>query len=469
MHVYQVPLIPTDLRHEEAMRLSINAINSMKNVVQSVLEKIELRTAKYLERLERIDSRLELASKKIEALKDSKKAVIIYSPNKYPETLKDFEPTFQRSAGQQPALKRVKAEEIQNALDPISNKNPKEKLQFYHVRFDDKKSPKKMPSKFGVHVPLQLIRSVDSLLVFRQDEKHDKSKGSSNSSFPIDSGRKLDAAPVSMTNKAHNRQIADELFYTPGMDTAPELDVPTDLPNLPGIAGDISFSQDDDFMIVPSHSKLNLSIQADSVDMPQPQPIVEQAIVKPPSSDVTKNSNRDESIPVPAPRTVAAPAPPVAPVPAAPKNDDYIIPPPPPPPPPAAFNLPVPAPSTVKSQEVPQSNEARSNLMAAIRSAGGKTKLRAAADRVPKNEKVRKDKAASTAPVGDFMSDLRNRLTMRRKGISGAKDGSSQQPQQQPKLPEPATMISRLSQLIPPPSFTDEDLPREEGSDEDWN
>lgn len=423
----------------------------MRDVVSNVLGKIEARTAKNLERLERIDARLDAANRKIETLKDSKKAVIIFSPSKYPETLQDFEPTFDHEAGRAIQAKKVTAGEVQSTLDPVINKQPREKLQFYHVRFDETKVPKKVPPVLGVHVPLSLIRSVDSLLVFKKDERHEKSKASSSSSFPIE-GRKLDAAPASISNKTHSRQVAEELFYTPGMDTAPELDVPTDLPNLPGIAGDISFSLEDDFMIVPSQSKVNFSIQADAVDNTKTPSVTSV------SQDKTlEQSESQPAQPIPAPRSVAPPPQPAV---ASQPKEDYII--PPPPPPPMAMQ---PPPPMVKQQEAApvQSNEARSNLMAAIRSAGGKTKLRAAADRAPKQEKKKeKAAAAAAAPAGDLMSDLRNRLTMRRKGISGAKE-------QGQKPIEPSSMMSRISQLIPPPSFDDDNLPREAGSDEDWN
>lgn len=74
----------------------------------------------------------------------------------------------------------------------------------------------------------------------------------------------------------------------------------------------------------------------------------------------------------------------------------------------------------------------RSNLMAAIRNAGGigRAKLR---HTVPKEESGNRWSSASVG--GDLMADLHAKLALRRKGIAGS-GGSA---------------LERMSSLIPPP------------------
>lgn len=261
-----------------------------------------------------------------------------------------------------------------------------------------------------------MITSVDSLLVFKDDGKHGKSKTPSSSALVDGGSRKLEAAPVSIT-KGQSRPQVDDMFYTPTIDEAPELEFPMDIPDLAGVAGDISFT-DDDFLAV--------------VEQPQrPRAPVVQEVQPTVSVPV-------DTTPVPAPRvTIQETAPAISSI-------------PPPPPPPMMMMMEPPQPSTTPKKDLPDATQARSNLMAAIRGAGGKLRSRAAADRVPEPKK--KEKAE---PVGDLMSDLRNRLSMRRKGISGAKNQV-----------ESDSLMGKISSMIPPPPM---DTATEEQSDEDWN
>lgn len=200
-----------------------------------------------------------------------------------------------------------------------------------------------------------------------------------------------------------------------------------DIPDLPGVAGDVNFSLNDDFLEVSS--KPAKKVVSKPV-LEEPKPHIEEPIrEEPPKVQVTVP---EVKIPTPAPRS--QPSEPATP----------SIPPPPPPPMAGLSAEPV-------KKPLPDLSAARSNLMAAIRSAGSKS-LRAAADRVPAEPK-KKEKAP---PAGDLMSDLRNRLTMRRKGISGAKDQ------------QPDGLMSKVSMMIPPPPL-ETSTEKTEESDEDWN
>lgn len=93
--------------------------------------------------------------------------------------------------------------------------------------------------------------------------------------------------------------------------------------------------------------------------------------------------------------------------------------------------------------DVPQM-DGRASLMDAIRNAGGKMKLRSAAER--KKESKKKKQEESTKGGGDLMSDLAEQLRMRRKGISGgdARGGSH-------SAKGSKNILDKISDIIPPP------------------
>lgn len=78
----------------------------------------------------------------------------------------------------------------------------------------------------------------------------------------------------------------------------------------------------------------------------------------------------------------------------------------------------------------------------------------------------------STAPGGDLMADLHNKLAMRRKGISGAKDIESSINASRAAIATAATidsgpnLINRISAMIPPPTHGSDS---DESDADDWN
>ncbi|XP_063697962.1 WASH complex subunit 1 [Culicoides brevitarsis] len=448
MRLFEIPIIQPDLRHEEAILQSLNTLDYLNEVIGSVFDRIDQRIASNQAKVQDINRRIGVVNSKIESLKDSKKAVIIYSTNKYPEQEKDFTPIFGDETENQvpkPVLKKLSASDVKSSPEKVNHRKPQEKLQFYHVKEPEK--AKKINKNIGPNSDLlDIIRSVDSLIVFKKDDKLSKSKTSSASSMPME-GKKLEAAPASITNKNQKKNL-ESIFYTPSaVDNAPQLDLPMDLPDLPGIADDITFSMDDDFMIVPSRGRSDTiaSLGLTVTDSPKVTTVPQVDSLPPQVPSDQSNENLETKTEIPKP--------PPAPIPQT-RTEEYIIPPPPPPP----SDIPKPPPPPMASKtpaEIPVASNARLNLLADIRKAGGKAKLRpaAASDRKPPSEK----KKEKPEPTADLMSDLRNRLQMRRKGISGAKEN-----------PQPTDMMSKLSSLIPPPSM-EQKFNKNNESDDDWN
>lgn len=197
------------------------------------------------------------------------------------------------------------------------------------------------------------------------------------------------------------------------------------------------FNTDDDFLIVPSRSS------GDTVSKVTTPP---ELVTSP--TNVVSVDNVSQKEPEALQAIVPVQKKELEPQKVIPK-EEYIIPPPPPPPSMAVPKLDL---SKLKQDPSKVSN-ARLNLLADIRNAAGKTKLRpAAADRNFESEK----KKEKPPPPEDFISDLRNRLQMRRQGISGSKDQE-----------QSGNILTKLVSIIPPPNTTNE-KPSKQDSDEDW-
>ncbi|GAB0087798.1 hypothetical protein DMENIID0001_021480 [Sergentomyia squamirostris] len=424
MHLYSVPLIQQDLRHEEAIIQAVNAFEYLENVISDVFATINARIDKNNSRVDDIRHRINVANAKVEKLVGIKKSVTIYSPAKYPsgETVEDIPVTFPTSHPDD-TVKLNQDYTVESQLDPVSHKRLQDKLHFYHVRKINEQSSSVIPE--GLGAPPAHLTSINSFLLFNTAEnpyehynKVDPLSGTirttSSSTVLEDDSQKMEAAPLSISNRnAQPKKVSDNFFYTPQHDDAPALDVPDDLPDLPGIAGDVTFSEEPHqafpettpgtiSTLLPTDDELDLNI----------------SVIKP--------VEIHEEVP---------------------KIAEISSPPPPPPPQPMMTSSP--ATSTAKpsaEKSLPQMSDARSNLMEAIRQAGGKTQR--AAEQKPPGKK----EAPPPAGGGDLMADLRNKLTSRRKGISGAKDATG--------------VMDKISALIPPPPKPTPTMDASE--DDDW-
>lgn len=322
----------------------------------------------------------------------------------------------------------------------MESKRYSDKLQFFHLKRNRQEAPEKPSLVFNTN-------SINSLITFVGNENiimnETISKQKTKEPKPAEPDHD-DTTDFSRFSSLIKSKQENEHFYYPNMNQAPEIDLPMDLPDLPGIANDISFSISEQELIVPSLARMNIVN-----DLPEVAELIE--------AETTKKAQEVKQ--PEAGRTVAPevhdPAPPPVPL---------NIPPPPPPPIPASFvPAPPPIPAETKAnqapQKVPQANDDRSSLMQAIRNAGGKSKLRtvAAADEQPNFP----TKKPTPAPAGNLMEDLHKKLAMRRRGIAGAKEAKK----------EKASIMEKVSSLIPPPTkrseSSDDSASSESGNDWD--
>lgn len=386
--------------------------------------------------------RLEKASAKIESLKGSKKAIRIYSPAKFPiMSPPKFITTFDKDF----TTSNIDfSYNIRNI--PFDNADPKQyadKLQFFHLR-NRLQKPEMQSLVFTTKSVNSLITFVNNENIILNETSPKLRSVNQAASKELDENDSTDFSRFSTLMKSKHDN--EHFLYFPNINQAPEIELPTDLPDLPGIVDDISFSfnMSDQELIVPSLAKMNIINE-----LPNVADLIEAESSKKLKEAENKTSSDKKS--TESQKPIVSRDPPSAPT--------YI---PPPPPPPVPINLiPMPPPVTAAKmpekqtkQILPESGDDRSSLMQAIRNAGGKSKLRsfAAADELSPVEK----KKVQAAPAGDLMSDLHAKLALRRRGIAGSKEAKK----------EKASLMDKVSSLIPPPpKRTESD---NESSDSEW-
>ncbi|XP_066143130.1 WASH complex subunit 1-like [Euwallacea fornicatus] len=313
--------------------------------------------------------------------------------------------------------------------------------QFFHVKTSDQK--KTSISEGLGDIPPD-TKCINDLLLFNTgrniyknfklgDSHEDQENINNNNNYYTTS--ELGPAPFSISQRSSMQHAnKDNYFYTPKVEELPDLDVPWDLPDLPGIADDVRYEIDGSTII--ALSAVNTATHNVELDLPDLMEV---------KADI------ETLLPV----SVVPPPPPIEDIPILPPVHQVVEPPKevkehisepkkPPSPPPVTILA---------------TNDSHASLMDAIRKAGGsqKANLRKTLEE-PKNPRGPR----KAAPAGDLMADLHSKLMMRRKGISGIKN-----PDQGSSTTD--STFARLSSIIPPPTKSS-DAGSGVSTDEDaWN
>ena len=151
--------------------------------------------------------------------------------------------------------------------------------------------------------------------------------------------------------------------------------------------------------------------------------------------------------------------------------------PPPPPPPPPPSVTPTSTSGTSRDKAKPTTpiptDNSRASLLESIRMAGGKPKTKTIKEKkIDKKLKQKENEELgstknSSGGGGDLMSDLMNRLALRRDGISGNQKTISKKSGNALKPESNVSAMDRISAMIPPP-IVDSDNELSDPED-DWN
>lgn len=388
-----IPLLPYDLGYEETILQLIKSLDCLDKVVECVYKHVrgninsqKLEIVKLSEKLNNITNRVQLLS-------NTKKSIQVYCSSKYPAThlQKDYEYSYDFE------IKSDITDNIQVDHQICVSNNPADKLKFYHVDDESKKlsKNKNVIQMKGLGKLPDGVNYINSLLLFNSNENLYKNYVLSNPYKVKITQMTKQVEKVENINKPvftlplNDTENQFNYSYTPEYEEVPSIDVPTDLPDLPGIAGNVLCFKNEEENIgipvvcnpssvvdLPSFDELNNIKNNEIVTDNLIQ--TEQEIIKPTEAEELSTILYIQN-----------------------KNDHIE----------SIDN------SVKKEQNVNKMYDNNINthsvLMDEIRNAGGlkKAKLRSVVDRKTNNE---------TMPTGDgLMADLHKKLAMRRQGISG--------------------------------------------------
>jgi len=467
--MYEVPLIPNDMRQEEAILHMVGAINQLSKVSADIFKRVGAKIEESEKKLQAINQRIDVANAKIETLKESNKATVIYSSARYPgpDTHQDYKFLFDNTLQNSPLgkCKPVKQNITKKKFDDFKQNDLQKKLHFFHVKPRPKDAS--IPDGLGT-IPGDLT-SCTSLTVYNTAESpyHDgtkvdpleaKQKSKTNFTDEADGSKNdIGLAPSSFNDTGISQ--SEQLFYNPELGDLPNFDLPDDL-DLPNVAQDVAYIADDGPGIAPSINIMEMlpDIPDDIPEVPETVIATEvQAPPPPPSAGPVVQTPAPVVAPPPPPPPSAGPPPPpsAGPPPPPPSQDEPDTSPPPQAGPPPAAAPPPPS----------AAPEGRGGLLDAIRKAGGSSGagLKSVKERKAEEKMKREEVAAASSGGGDMMGDLMAKLSMRRKGISGTKPVVERE--------ESLSTMDRISLMIPPPPVAagNQEDSEEDQDDDDWN
>uniref|UniRef100_A0A914VVD7 WASH1 WAHD domain-containing protein n=1 Tax=Plectus sambesii TaxID=2011161 RepID=A0A914VVD7_9BILA len=270
--MYSVRLIPPDLRREDAMVQVADALDELDRVVEDVFSRISDRLSTCQRRAVAVSRRTDSLQVKVDQIKQLKKAVAVFSPAKYPDSI-----VYSNDAAvfDRPTRARLhKDEHLSPTRRPIKQRFPasldvkaivEEKNRFYNPQVK-RNSAQQMDFREGLGPTPRGLTSVADLLLFNTSlnpykysavddplEHLGKIRPVLPSELVEDNESSLGDAPTTIGQRelAQKRQV-DPFAYRPELGDVADFDVPDFLPDLPGIASDVSFASPTFGSIAPS-------------------------------------------------------------------------------------------------------------------------------------------------------------------------------------------------------------------------
>uniref|UniRef100_A0A2K6EK96 WASH1 WAHD domain-containing protein n=1 Tax=Propithecus coquereli TaxID=379532 RepID=A0A2K6EK96_PROCO len=252
---YAVPLIQPDLRREEAIQQVADALQYLQKVSADIFSRdLALRQSQSSDQV--------VAQILWGCWLLSVKGTCVFSSAKYPapEHLQEHSSIF--TGAQDPGLQRRPRHRIQSKHRPLDGRALQEKLQYFPVCVSTTPQPEDAAEE-GLGALPSNISSVSSLLLFNTTENLykkyvllDPLAGAITKTHVMlgaETEEKLFDAPLSISKREQlEQQVPENYFYVPDLGQVPEIDVPSYLPDLPGIADDLTYNADLGPGIAPS-------------------------------------------------------------------------------------------------------------------------------------------------------------------------------------------------------------------------
>lgn len=480
----RLPLSSSDISQEESIGQIIDAVITLKKVSDEVFSRLETRSREVQARIETMSKRTEVVKKKIERIPTMKTSVTIWSSSRFPGEEKLERKTVFDSYGTLPST--AQDESVSCALLPSSRlstpldlrRELEERKHFFvPSALLHKKKQYPLPVRDREEDRLSSLGSFDCGKLGYGDEvamkdeeeakkrRREKERRAKEEAAATEEGREGGLlSGHSRLFQSTNGETSGLAYHIGGLlQNVEDLDLPNILPDLPGVASDLTFdsvsflhsnSSPFDSLLNSLPNTIDGETKGDKDHMAHPPP---------PPPPPSQQSNAVIPPPPPPPISTTVPPPPPPPPPALLSPS---APPPPPPPPP-----PIMTPSPPLSSS--NGGDQRISLMDAIRKAGGtkNAKLRSAAMERKSGGKQLEEVEDKTSAIGkktngggDLMSSLAKALEARRKVMTG-KDSDSAAPVGRKKSSMSGVM-GRISELIPPPPPDDGD--EDDDSTEEW-
>jgi len=427
-----IPLLPYDLGYEETILQLIKSLDCLDKVVECVYEHVRGNINSQKLEIVKLSDKLNNIANKVQLLSNTKKSIQVYSSSKYPAShlQKDYEYSYDFE------IKSDITDNIQVAHQICASHDPTDKLKFYHVDNESKKISKNKDiiQMKGLGRLPDGVNYINSLLLFNSNENLYKNYVLSNpykvkitqTSKQVDKVENINK-PV-FTLPLNDTENQFNYSYTPEYEEVPSIDVPADLPDLPGIAGDVLYSKNEEeenigtpivcnpssVVDLPSFDELddikNKEIESDNLEQTiEPAEPEELSTVVYNQNKIDHVEDIDNSV----------------------KKDQNVN---------KTYN------DNINTHSV---------LMDEIRNAGGlqKAKLRSVVDRKTNNE---------TMPTGDgLMADLHKKLAMRRQGISGNNKQNDSSLE--------GVIYRMASTMLPPNLESESEVDGDEDTEGDWD
>ncbi|GMR37084.1 hypothetical protein PMAYCL1PPCAC_07279 [Pristionchus mayeri] len=482
--MFRLPLSSSDLSQEESVGQIVDAVIALSKVSDNVFSRLEARSREVQTRIEEMSKRTEIMKKKVERIPTMKTSVTIWSSSRFPGQEKLERSTVFDSYGTLPST--AEDESGRSALLPSSRLSTPLDLRremevkkhfFVPSALLPKKKEYPLPVRDREEDRLDLLGSFDCGKLAYGDEvtRRDEEEARKRRRDRERRAKEEEASSSQLENETgllsgHSRLFQSTNGETSGLayhvggllQNVEDLDLPNILPDLPGVASDLSF---DSLSLLHSSSLSPFDVFH---SLPSTIDGGEKATGEQETSYFRSSSfhftlsldwSIDEAPPPPPPLLLQPTVPP----------------PPPPPPPSTLFSPSAPPPPPLMSPSTPivspNGGDARSSLMDAIRKAGGtkNAKLKSAAMERKSGGKQLEEMEDKTSAIGkksngggDLMSSLAKALEARRKVMTGKNDSGASMGRKKSSM---SGVMGRISDLIPPPPDEGE---QDEESAEEW-